>query len=63
MSESNKERNHALFGGLILIVVGVILLGERYDWFGLNIDIGLGKIWPVFVIIAGIYLILTHRQG
>jgi hypothetical protein len=63
MSESSKEHTAGMLMGLVLVVVGLVLLGEKYDWFGLNIDIGLDKVWPVFLIIAGIYFILTHKRG
>ena len=55
------ERLSNLFWGVVLIIIGVVLLGERYYWFGLHLDIGLDKVWPVFVIIAGLFIIFKHR--
>ena len=61
MSHNLNERQSGMLIGLILIVIGIIFLGERYNWFGLNLDLGMDKIWPVFLIIGGIYFMLKHR--
>ncbi|HUX08905.1 MAG TPA: DUF5668 domain-containing protein [Acidobacteriota bacterium] len=61
MSHKLDDRQSGMLIGLILIAIGIIFLGERYDWFGLNLDLGMDKIWPVFLIIGGFYFILKHR--
>lgn len=45
------------FAGVALIAIGVIFLFQNF----LNIDI-LGKLWPVFVILAGLAIIVDHNR-
>jgi len=45
------------FSGVALIAIGVIFLFQNF----LNIDI-LGKLWPVFVILAGSAIIIDHSR-
>ncbi len=60
---SRNGRFSNLFWGITLIIVGLVFLGQRYNWFGLGIDLGLDKIWPVFIIIAGLIVVLKNRRG
>jgi hypothetical protein len=53
-------RGGNLLWGIVLIILGVVFLGQRYHWWGLNIDLGLDKIWPLFIVAAGIYLIMKR---
>ncbi|GEM_PF-5532002 len=56
-----RHRRHYLFqgslAGIALIVIGVIFLFQNF----LNVDI-LGKLWPVFVILAGLAIILDRNR-
>jgi len=62
MGQRNREKATGLLGGIILIIIGLAFLGERYNWWGLNLDMGIDKIWPVFIIAAGIYMIFKHKD-
>jgi len=44
------------FWGVALVVIGVILLGNHFDWFDLQIPV-----IPTALIILGCYLILENR--
>ncbi len=55
--QQNDERNRILAGG-ILIVLGALFLAKRYfHWFDFDF------IWPVLLIIGGIYIIYKNREG
>lgn len=55
--ELRKHRDTP-FWGVVLVIVGVILLGNHFDWFDLGIPI-----IPAALIILGCYLILENRQN
>ena len=46
------------FWGVVLVIVGVILLGNHFNWFDVEIPI-----IPTAFIILGCYLILEHRPN
>ena len=50
------QKEGSLVGGLVLIGLGTYFLLRE---FGV-IRIGLGRLWPVFLIIVGIGLIIGH---
>lgn len=58
---ADETRTANLFAGIVLIIIGLVFLGERYHWFGLHVDLGLDRIWPVFIILGGIYIIIKDR--
>ena len=48
---------HSIFGGAVLILIGLIWLGNNMGWFMNDIP------WvPVVMIAAGVYLILRYRD-
>ena len=56
------DRFDNLFFGIVVIIIGLVFLGETNDWFGLGYRLGMDKIWPVFIILGGIYLIMQNRR-
>ncbi len=49
--------SHSIFGGAILVLIGLIWLGNNMEWFRNDIP------WvPVVMIAAGVYLILKYRD-
>ena len=52
-------RERSLAGG-ILIIIGVIFLGERLGW-GLAWNIG--RLWPLILVALGVVQLLDHRPG
>ena len=61
MAERNQyyKREGSLVGGLILIGLGTYFLLRE---FGI-VTIGLDKLWPAFMILVGVGLILGHFRG
>jgi hypothetical protein len=51
-----KKRCDSAFWGVVLLVVGIILLGNYFRWFYLDIPI-----FPSILVILGAYLILEDR--
>lgn len=51
-----RRNRSASFWGVALVTIGVILLGNHFNWFDLDIPIV-----PVALIILGCYLILENR--
>jgi lia operon protein LiaF len=47
-------RNFRILPGLILVALGMIFLLDNYGFT--NIDIG--RLWPIFLIIPGLYILL-----
>jgi predicted membrane protein len=52
----NSKKSAPSIGGIILLVVGVIFLGNSLDIFCLN----WGDIWPVFLILTGLLILKNH---
>ncbi|GAB3270629.1 hypothetical protein GCM10027347_41430 [Larkinella harenae] len=51
-----------LFWGIALITLGVIFMGQNYNWF--DIDWGFfSRFWPVLIILAGLNLIFARRNS
>lgn len=46
------------FGGYFLLVLGLVFLAANFGWFNF---IHWGRIWPVFLVLAGIFLLLNRR--
>ena len=61
MAEQNQyyRREGSLVGGLILIGLGTYFLLRELG----IITISLGRLWPLFMILVGIGLILGHFRG
>lgn len=51
--EAKPEENYRILGGLILIIIGTAFLLKNLFGFP-----GLSKIWPLFLIVFGIWMIL-----
>ena len=51
------DREHAAWG-VILIVIGVILLGQRLDW---GINWNMGRLWPLIVVALGVLQLVARR--
>ena len=56
-SYRHRLRN-SWFGGILLITVGATFLLQNF----LNFDI-LGKLWPVFIILLGLDIIVSQSKG
>lgn len=51
------HREHSVFWGIVLIVVGFVWLGNNLDWFDYDIP------WvPVVMIGVGIFLVIRHWE-
>jgi hypothetical protein len=53
----NRERS---IWGVILIVIGVIFLGERLGW---AIGWSMGRLWPLILIAIGAVQLASRRSG
>lgn len=55
-------QSRGLFPGIALITLGVIILGEKLDWF--HLDWGFfARFWPLLLVLAGINLILRRQNS
>ena len=63
-NDSNRQRNYHFYGriysGVVTIVVGIIFLLNNFGFIHWN---AWGKLWPLFVIIAGIFMLLRPRRN
>lgn len=63
MANRSEERQHmwgSVFPGIILLAMGVIFLLNNYGFTTFD----LGKLWPIFLIIPGAYMIMgLHKKG
>lgn len=55
-------KNSNLIGGSILIVLGVIFLGNELDWFHIRFR-DVFRFWPVILIAYGIYYLVRGTQS
>jgi predicted membrane protein len=53
------EGQRQVLNGLIIAGIGVIFLGNNFDWF----DVNFSDLWPVVLILIGLAIILHHRKG
>lgn len=55
----NRERFSLgkLFLGIILIVVGVVFIGQNYGLFNVDLNLSWRLLWPVFIIFLGLSMI------
>ena len=53
-------RGERSVGGLILIVIGVIFLGERMDW---GLQWHMSRLWPLILVALGAMQIASRRLG
>lgn len=52
-----------VFGGAILVVLGIIFLGVSNDWFDIDFSMReLAKYWPVMIILAGVAVLFNERK-
>jgi hypothetical protein len=56
----NREQLSQVTWGLALIALGLIFLGDRLDWLP---GISIARLWPVFIIIAGVVQLATPVHG
>lgn len=52
-----KKHHDSVFWGLVLLIIGIILLGNDFRWFYLDIPV-----LPTALIILGGYLVIENRQ-
>ncbi len=52
-----KKRHDGVFWGAVMVVVGIVLLGNYFRWFYLDIPI-----FPAILVILGAYLIFEDRR-
>ncbi|NLS79273.1 MAG: hypothetical protein GXY76_18650 [Chloroflexi bacterium] len=62
MAEQSRTRRSGVVGPLILIGLGLIFLGNNLGWLDWSIWTTLLRIWPVFLIAAGIDLLFGRRS-
>jgi hypothetical protein len=55
-----KEQLSRVTWGLALIALGLIFLGDRLDVIP---GISLGRLWPVFIIIAALVRLIARAEG
>lgn len=51
---------HNILVGIIIVIVGVIFLADNYDFMPHVFEIG--KLWPIFVIIGGLFVIFSRDK-
>jgi len=59
LSKTQEARVHQgqLLGGIIVIIVGLIFLGDNFlPW------LNFGKLWPVILVIVGIWLLIKRER-
>ncbi|WP_266367118.1 LiaI-LiaF-like domain-containing protein [Tellurirhabdus rosea] len=55
-------KSRSIVPGIVLITLGVIFLGEKLDWF--HLDLGnLARFWPILLILAGVNIILRRSNS
>lgn len=55
----NIERDN-LFIGLFAIALGLFFLAENFGWIPESVN--LGDLWPVFVILFGVWMIFGKHE-
>jgi hypothetical protein len=58
------EKKENIFWGVILIVLGILLLGNTLDWF--NFDWHwreIARFWPILIILAGVFAFLNRSKS
>jgi len=50
------------FFGLVLILVGILILGDNVGWFDFNVGDFIHHFWPVILIIVGLSLIFERHR-
>lgn len=58
MATKNNYSNGPMIGGVIVLILGLTFLVQSY----LHIDI-LDKIWPLFLVGAGVVMIINARHN
>lgn len=56
---SEAARTGRWFGGAVITLLGCIFLGNELDLF----DIGVGELWPLFIILAGLGILSRGFSG
>lgn len=53
----NNEKNRMLIGAILIALGGLFLIKRYVYWFDL------GKLWPVALIILGVFIIYKRKEG
>lgn len=56
-----KRRSDLILGGL-LILIGVITLGQINNWFSIDFD-QISKLWPILIILAGVVVLIDQNKN
>lgn len=59
----NRKSTGELITGLIIITIGTIILGNRQEWFDLNLSRLWSFFWPAVLILAGISFLRGPRMS
>jgi hypothetical protein len=52
--------NKELWGGLVLVAVGVLFLAGSFEWLPMRQVL---DYWPLALIVTGVWLVFRHREG
>lgn len=56
-----KRRSDLILGGL-LILIGIITLGQINNWFTIDFD-QISKLWPILIILAGAVVLIDQNKN
>lgn len=54
-------RSGNLLSGLIIVVIGVLLLGNSMGWWDWSVVSSLWRLWPLLLIVMGIQMLFGHN--
>ena len=55
-------KNDRLVPGIILVMIGAAILLANYGYLNFHLD-NIFRLWPIFLVIAGVNLILAHNRS
>lgn len=50
------------FGGVILVLLGLLFLGLNYGWWGIDVWAVVWRLWPVLIILLGLRILLPRHR-
>lgn len=56
-SDLGQRAGSRFFWGIILIVVGILWMADKFDWFEIPF-----RFWPVALVVVGLYLLLVRKK-
>ena len=62
-SSSGEPGRGQIVGGVILIVLGLLFLADRFSWFYWPHWIGFANLWPLILVVIGVGVILGAARG